>query len=84
MPEAIRKGDKDTGNHTATGSASKVFIAGAEATRKGDSLTDGYVVDEGSAKVMIEGKAAARAGDATKSGGSTETLVAGQSKVIIG
>jgi len=84
MPAAIRVTDKDTINRTVTGSAGKTYIVGFLAARAGDAISDGGSISSGSSKVFIEGQPAARAGDPDSGPLGPATLVASQTKVVIG
>jgi len=85
MPAAVRQGDASNHGGVVTTGTPKVLIVGAPAARMGDLHScpaHGVTpIVSGSAKVTIAGSPAARTGDTTACGGS---LIAGQSKVVIG
>ena len=82
MPNAIKKGDKDTGGHLVTSQVSTtVFVDGKGAAHKGSKMNNGESIVTGSLTVFVEGQPMARKDDKTNKGHSLITV---DQDVIIG
>lgn len=82
MPNAIRKGDKDSSGHiVVTQVAQTVIINNLPAATKVSKMNNGETIVSGSSTVTIENNPAVRASDKTNKG---HVLLQGSQNVVIG